>query len=150
MNSEGSLSFAKEVTTLMPLILRRAFKTQIHALSKLNITLPQVIILEAIAEKGSCNMGELATVLELSMGSVTGIVDKMIEQGFVKRERSVEDRRIVHVVCLEKGRKALDVIGNTRVNAVSGMFEILDNAEKKEYLRILKKIYEGIRIKNEL
>ena len=136
--------FAQEVARMLPMILRKSIKSQAPMLNDLNVTLPQVILLDLLREKGHCNMGELASGLEMSMGAVTGIVDKMTKQGFVKRERSSEDRRVVNVVPLEKGKKALDSIGKTRIRAVTDMFALLDDGEKKEYVRILRKIYEGI------
>ena len=42
-------------------------------------------------------MGRLADILDASMSSTTGIIDRMEERGFVERVRVPDDRRIVLV-----------------------------------------------------
>jgi len=52
---------------------------------------------------GPMTAGRLAEVTGLSTGTITGVLDRLERLGFVRRERSTEDRRKV-VVTLDEGR----------------------------------------------
>jgi DNA-binding MarR family transcriptional regulator len=52
---------------------------------------------------GPMTAGRLAEVTGLSTGTITGVLDRLEALGFVKRERSTQDRRKV-VVTLDEGR----------------------------------------------
>jgi DNA-binding MarR family transcriptional regulator len=49
----------------------------------------------------------LARDLDVTPGNVTGIVDRMVEQGLVSRKPDPEDRRVVWLAATEKGRELL-------------------------------------------
>jgi DNA-binding MarR family transcriptional regulator len=63
----------------------------------------QIHYLDVIHELGHPTLGELASELRLSKPSVTMIVRKLEEGGFVERVPSDEDRRVAHLHLSEKG-----------------------------------------------
>lgn len=50
-----------------------------------------------LMENGPVTAGELAVGLGLTSGTVTVLIDRLVERGYVLRERSQDDRRKVHV-----------------------------------------------------
>jgi DNA-binding MarR family transcriptional regulator len=90
-------------------------------------------------------MGELAQALNLSMGAVTGVVDKMIEMEIVERERSSEDRRVVKVGLVEKGKALVSDVNKMRIDATKELYSALTDEEREEYLRMIRKIYGNLR-----
>jgi DNA-binding MarR family transcriptional regulator len=73
------------------------------------VTVPQLICLLRIDELGSLSIKELAAALNLSPSVVVGIVDRLEQQQYVQRERSVRDRRIVRVTLTERAK---DLVAN--------------------------------------
>ena len=73
-----------------------------------------------------------------------GIVDKMIRLGMVKRERSLEDRRVVKVILLKKGAETAKKITEERRKVANKIFSSLTETERKEYLRLLRKVYVSL------
>ena len=57
--------------------------------------------------RGQVSVGDLATRLQLRHHSAVGLVDRLARSGFVRRERSTEDRRHVHVRLTAQGEKRL-------------------------------------------
>lgn len=53
--------------------------------------------LDVIARKGPVTAGELARASGLTTGAITGVIDRLEEAGFARRERGSEDRRKVLV-----------------------------------------------------
>lgn len=70
-----------------------------------NITGPQLITLMSVAEKGPLTLAAIARDIHLSASTLVGIVDRLEEKGFVKRERSAKDRRQVNISVTEEGRR---------------------------------------------
>ncbi|MFH1305044.1 MAG: MarR family transcriptional regulator [Candidatus Omnitrophota bacterium] len=138
-------NFGSEVAKILPLILREVSKKQMTLFSKGTLSVPHVVILDLLKEKTSCKMGELAKMLSLTMSAVTGLVDKMVGLGLVKRERSRADRRVVRVSILKKGKQTVNRVEEMRRNMSDELFSVFTPGEKKEYLRLLKKVYRGIK-----
>lgn len=80
--------------------LRRVIRaTDLHSkrLAKTTgLTAPQILLLQAIRDKGQLNIGELASEVSLSQATVTTILDRLERRGLVYRERSQHDKRKVH------------------------------------------------------
>jgi len=143
--SSESMQFGTEVAKILPVIMREAAKMQAGVITKGILTVPQIVVLELLAEKGPMRMGKLAGVLELTMSAVTAIVDKMIRLKLVRRERSEQDRRIVRVILLEKGKQTAKCITEERRAAVTKLFAALTEGEKQNYLKLLTKVHNDLR-----
>ena len=76
---------------------------------------------------------------------VTGVVDKMVSLGLVKREHSKEDRRIVEVFLTSKGEQSAKEVTNVRKKAIKSMYSVLTDKEKALYLSLLGKVYSKLR-----
>ncbi|KUO65862.1 MAG: hypothetical protein APF84_00985 [Gracilibacter sp. BRH_c7a] len=67
---------------------------------KLNLgdfTMPQTMIIYNLANHGKMKISELSEKMGLTNSTVSGIVDRLEDQGIVFRERSTQDRRVVYV-----------------------------------------------------
>jgi DNA-binding MarR family transcriptional regulator len=60
--------------------------------------------LHATMQRGGVTQSELAEFLGVSSAHVTGLVDQLESQGYVKRQRDAEDRRVIHVKATLHGR----------------------------------------------
>lgn len=67
-----------------------------------------VLILE---ECGQIDMTRLAQRLRLSTAAVTGLADRLVENGFVKRLKKPNDRRAIILELTEKGYDILSSLG---------------------------------------
>lgn len=70
----------------------------------LGITYTQYIVLLVLWETDGVSVRELGQRLYLDSGTLTPLLKKMEEAGFVTRERSTEDGRVVLVHLTEKGK----------------------------------------------
>ncbi len=145
MAEKGVIDFGAEAARMLPLILREAMSHQEVIFSKEGMNISYVLILEVLEEKGPTNMTDLTNIVGFTMSAGTAIVDKMIGLELAKRERSREDRRVVLVEILAKGRSLVEQVRKMRRDAANQMFSVLTDEEKNEYLRLLRKVCEGIR-----
>lgn len=137
--------FGRDISRIMPLIIREATRRQKSIITKGLLTVSQFVILDLLVEKGSCKMSGLAGALGFTMSAVTPIVDKMIRLKLVERERSSEDRRVVNVIMLDKGRQTVERLNEERRNITNSIFSPLTEEERNQYLRLLTKVYDNLR-----
>ena len=140
----GETDFGAEVAKILPLIMREFTKRPKSIFSELSLTIPQIVVLEFLTDQGPRKMNELATALSFTMSAVTVIVDKMIKLKLVKRERSSEDRRVVNVILLNKGREMARRIKDARRNLVNELFSTVTVEDRQQYLRILRKVHKNL------
>ena len=144
MNTGKSTDFGKEASRLLPVIQREGMRELMPFLSDNNLTIQHVVVLELLKESGTHKMGDIAKALNLTMSAVTVIIDKMIEMELVSRERSESDRRVVNVMLEKKGNKFIEEFSCLRRGIIKEMFSHLTGEEKEEYLRLLRKVCQGL------
>jgi DNA-binding MarR family transcriptional regulator len=90
----------------------QSHKHMLHTLSRpeIDLTMPQMVTLFAIRNAHMCRMSELAEVTHQSAGTLTGIVDRLIEENLVGRVRDVDDRRVVQVTLTNEGENRLSLV----------------------------------------
>lgn len=71
------------------------------------LTTAQLIVLRAIARLGEVTTRTISADVSLSPATVTSIMDRLSERGYVERYRSETDRRIVYTRLTAKGRRTL-------------------------------------------
>jgi DNA-binding MarR family transcriptional regulator len=75
---------------------------------QLGISMAQLNILYSLRRSGEMPMSRLADVLNVSLSSATGLIDRLEERGYIERTRVPEDRRIVMVRLTHAGVQMLD------------------------------------------
>lgn len=71
-----------------------------------DITNNDIHIIEAIGIDEPRNMSMIAHKLSVTVSTLTTNMNGLEKKGYIRRERSSEDKRVVYVVLTEKGRKA--------------------------------------------
>jgi len=72
-------------------------------LKSLGMTYTQYIVCLALWETEKSTVGDLCRRLYLDCGTITPVLKKMEENGWISRSRSREDERVVTVAVTEKG-----------------------------------------------
>lgn len=68
-----------------------------------SVTVPQATLLRTMDPEKPSAMSSLAAALACHASNVTGLVDRLEEQGLVTRRPSEEDRRVKHICLTPKG-----------------------------------------------
>ena len=74
-------------------------------LKKLGLTYTQYLVFLVLWEKDGIPVGEICEKLMLDNGTVSPLLKKMEQAGYITRSRSVEDDRVVVITLTEQGRK---------------------------------------------
>lgn len=74
-------------------------------LDRLDLTYPQYLVLLVLWEERQLSVKELGQRLMLDSGTLTPLLKRMEEKGFVLRTRSERDERVVDISLTETGQK---------------------------------------------
>lgn len=74
-------------------------------LTELNLTYPQYLVLLVLWEEERVTVGRLGERLQLDSGTLSPLLKRLEANGFIRRERSLQDERQVEVTLTPAGRK---------------------------------------------
>ena len=89
-----------------PLMRRRLLPSSAQQ-AEFGMPLSHVQVLVMLDHRGSLSITEISNSFGIAKPNITPLVDRLIEEGLVMRERNSADRRVVNVVICEKGRECL-------------------------------------------
>ena len=72
-------------------------------LDEINLTYTQYITMMVLWEKEEVNVKELGKHLYLDSGTLTPVLKKLEQKGYVTRKRDTKDERVLNVAVTEKG-----------------------------------------------
>ncbi|MGM5631770.1 MarR family transcriptional regulator [Apibacter raozihei] len=72
-------------------------------LEKLGLTYPQYLVMLVLWETGTCCVKDIGERLWLDSGTLTPLLKRMEENGWISRSRCADDERIVLIHMTEKG-----------------------------------------------
>jgi DNA-binding MarR family transcriptional regulator len=85
-------------------------------------------------------MGELVRILGLAKSSLTGLVDRSLRRGLVRREADAADGRAVRVFLTEEGDKLAVEFYEETVAAVAGLTTMLSENEQHQLTGLLGRL----------
>lgn len=111
---------------------------------ELNITGPQGMLVGILMHYGEMKISDLSEKTGLSNSTVSGIVDRLENQGLVERTRSKEDRRVVYVNVTKEFKKNADAHFKCIENKFESMMSKATAEELDTILRGLETLKEVI------
>ena len=115
--------FRTAITTLKAISNERVLR--------LGLSMAQLNILYTLKRCGEMPMSRLAEMLNVSLSSATGLIDRIEERGMVERSRVPEDRRIVLIRVTAAGERLLgelDVLSDELLRTVLGRLSKAERA----------------------
>lgn len=114
-----------------------------HFAQKFNSSLPRYDVLTALAlTERNLTMGELASLLMVTKGNITGVVRRLKEGGLVRKATSRSDGRIQVVKISAKGRRLWNEMHDDYDRIISNVL----SGQPKSHILTLTKVLEKTRI----
>ena len=73
------------------------------------LSMSEMHVLEAVDKESSPSMSAVANHLNVTLGTLTTAVKKIVEKGFLIKEKSTQDQRIYYLRLTDQGKEALKV-----------------------------------------
>ena len=94
-----------------------------------DITNNDMHVIDAIGIGNPKNMSTIAKELSVTVGTLTIAINSLVKKGYVTRQRSNEDRRVVYISLSDKGRKAYKHHADFHRKMIQGIMEELNEQE---------------------
>ena len=107
-----------------------------------DITNNDMHIIEAIGIEEPRRMSDIAKRLDVTMGTLTTNMNSLEDKGYIVRERSKTDKRVVLVVLTPKGKKAFYHHRDFHKNMIKAIVKDLDEDEMKVMIKCLLNLNE--------
>lgn len=111
-----------------------------EVLEQFGLTYPQYITLLALYEEDGQAVKELGGKLELDSGTLTPLLKRMEAAGWLERQRSIKDERVMHVYLSEEAKDKETEIATVINNCMGSVMH--DEEEYKKLLTLSRKLNE--------
>jgi len=139
MPGRGLSEFIDRIEDVMPAVMKGFAKRQVNDLElyKSKITLPQLFILSYLDKNGSLKMKDLAHLMFVTTAAATGIIDRLVRCGYVRRVYDPKDRRVIYIELTNKGSALARKANHHKRRILLDLFGPLSREERDNYLSVL-------------
>jgi DNA-binding MarR family transcriptional regulator len=112
-----------------------------------SLSLVHLHVLTVLEAHGPLSMTKLADELDVSVASLTGIIDRMEGRGLVERRREPDDRRVVLVHPTDAGRDVFSDMAAERRRTLEPLLDRMTDDELESFLlglRALRRVRSEI------
>jgi DNA-binding MarR family transcriptional regulator len=110
-----------------------------------DISITEIHTITAVGLYCSKTMSEIAATLDITMGTLTIAVDKLIKKGYLERNRSSTDRRIVNVSLTKRGKLVYRIHEKFHLDMVQSIMNDFSPDEEEILLSALSKLNKHLK-----
>lgn len=118
----------------------------LHVETPLGISTSRLMVMWLLHSEESMTMGEIAQSIDLTPRGVTRIVDGLETDGLADRVPSTTDKRVKLVKLTKSGQRFVQTSFPIANAEFSRLFSALDKSEAVEFIRILEKLTDQMKL----
>ncbi|WP_019153012.1 MarR family winged helix-turn-helix transcriptional regulator [Robertmurraya massiliosenegalensis] len=126
------------------IVLSRAYRAVNENVNKLintyGLNPTEFAVLELLYHKGDQPLQQIGGKILLASGSITYVVDKLEEKGYLVRVACPSDRRVTFAQITDNGKKFIENVFPGHEQRIHELMSELSNEEKEEAIELLKKL----------
>lgn len=107
-----------------------------------DITNNDMHVIEAIGNAQPVMVSAVAKTLSVTQATINISMNGLERKGYINRERSTKDKRVVYVTLTEKGKKAYNHHRDFHKKMIHSIVDHLDEAEKEVMLKCLNNLVD--------
>lgn len=120
--------------------LRKFFYPEEWIKIDLTLSKTELLALLIVDRHGEIIMSQIADYVRVPLSTATGIVDRLVKNKYLKRERSESDRRIVVIQLTEKGSQIVKDVKESILEYLEKINQALSEEERKFLYNLFFKI----------
>lgn len=111
-----------------------------RSIRSFGLTRTEFGVLELLYHKGSQPIQQIGGKVLMSSGNITYVVDKLVKRGFVRRNASKEDRRLIYAEITEEGSAFIQEAFPRHAEVIAEVVSGLSEEERRSAAELLKKL----------
>jgi DNA-binding MarR family transcriptional regulator len=104
------------------------------------LTMPQLKVLFRLSAQGPSKVGALARALRVTLPTMTGILDRLVEQGLIRRDEDPADRRLVISRLTAAGQELVDHLQAASRSRLQRVYEELPPETLAQHVAALEAV----------
>lgn len=117
---------------------------QRHGLSQGRFTVMMLLYHRITSFPNPSNPAELAEMCGCTRATMTGLIDTLEKDGYVRREPDATDRRVMRVQITETGHKLMARILPQHFGNITSLMKVLSETEQNTLISLLSKILQRL------
>ena len=105
-----------------------------------NLSMSEVHVLEAISKTEEATMGNIASRLRVTVGTLTTAINRLVQKGYVDRYRDKDDKRKVFVFLTEQAKEVMETHDQFHEEMINAVINDLNLEEDEVLLKSLTNI----------
>lgn len=135
--------YVSELDDVMSRLRRRMVtRSKHHHLSQISDS--HIVLMRRLVASEGMRMNEIATLLGVKPPAVSALVDHLEKVNVVDRVADPKDRRATIIRITDFGRQTWAEIDKRRTSEMRKYLAVLDEADKKDLLRICNKLLDAL------
>ena len=131
---------AGEMSHLLPTMMRHMFP---YVFQPISLPPSQVIALVSIHERGGCRLSDLCREMHVSAPTVTGIIQRLERDKYVKRIADKLDHRVTNISLTKKGESVVKEFRRNIESRWGYVLSKLPPATQENLIQVLRNITKG-------
>ena len=109
---------------------------------------PRTMLLVIVTKHGKLTMSQAARILDVTPRAITGLVDGLAAEGFLRREHDENDKRVVHILPTELAVEKANKLLPQHESRFAELFEVFSADELSTFIKLISKL--STRIKTDI
>ncbi|UPO88755.1 MarR family transcriptional regulator [Niallia sp. Man26] len=126
------------------IVLSRAYRAINENVNKLihtyGLNPTEFAVLELLYHKGDQPLQQIGGKILLASGSITYVVDKLEEKGYLKRVACPTDRRVTIASITDSGKEMIETIFPSHEQRIHDLMSELSTEEKETVIQLVKRL----------
>ncbi|HBW34775.1 MarR family winged helix-turn-helix transcriptional regulator [Desulfosporosinus sp. BICA1-9] len=133
-----------EVLDLVLDNLRKVFYPEEWIQLDLAVSKTELLAMLIVDRYGEVIMSQISDYINAPLSTTTGLVNRLVKNGYLQRERSEEDRRIVAIRLTDKGKSMMTEVKESIGSYLERINTVLSTEERQTLLKIFMKIVDAL------
>jgi len=110
---------------------------------QLDLTMPQLKVVLLLYLNGPSRMSEIASALDVSLATATGVADRLVEREIIFRDSYPDDRRVVLCHLSEKGEEMIGWLWHLARERTRELLRMVEPAKLALVTEVLEALLEA-------
>ncbi|WP_404331312.1 MarR family winged helix-turn-helix transcriptional regulator [Mesobacillus maritimus] len=126
------------------IVLSRAYRALNEEVNKViqqrGLNPTEFAVMELLYHKGDQPLQQIGGKILLASGSITYVVDKLEQKGYLRRNGCPKDRRVTYAQITDEGKALIEEIFPEHSQRINELMDVLSTEEKQTAIDLLKKL----------
>ena len=132
---------AEEMSVQMPKFIRYMHP---HIFNGINVPPAQVYTLITVDEEKTCNLTQISKILNVSAPTASGLIERLVKKGYLKRCQCKNDRRVHYVSVTKSGENVIKMFRKNVFEKWKVILKGFSPVERMGPLLLVKSVLEDI------